>query len=183
MPNFYPMNSMSHQAIQGLHPCFCPSKVTFYTSPHCSHCSNHTGFLGVGELQLFLTLPRYYLPERATGPQQFLQNALKYMLKCYLRKDFAVSFNLLVKEEIKQALSWKQAPSWAGLWMLSYMPNVSMETTYQLEKQAPGRKSPRALHHLKEYPNYLCNQIESHILLCLLGNDHKPIDNCPLLTS
>ena len=57
-----------------------------------------------------------------------------------------------------------------------------METTYQLENQALGRKSPRALHCLKEYPNYLCNWIESYILLCLLGYDHKPIDNCPLLT-
>ena len=60
---------------------------------------------------------------------------------------------------------------------------VSMETIYQLENQAPGMKSPRALHHLKEYPNYLCDPIESYILLCLLGNDHKPIDNCPLLTT
>ena len=60
---------------------------------------------------------------------------------------------------------------------------VSMETTYQLENQATRRKSPRALHHLKEYPNYLCNRIESYILLCLLGYDHKPIDNCPLLTT
>ena len=60
---------------------------------------------------------------------------------------------------------------------------VSIETTYQLENQAPGRKSPRAVHHLKEYPNYLCNWIESYILLCLLGYDYKPIDNCPLLTT
>ena len=67
-----------------------------------------------------------------------------------------------------------------GLWGLC---PVSMETTYQLENQAPGRKSPRALHCLKEYPNYLCDRIESNILLCLLGNDHKPIDNCPLLTT
>ena len=36
---------------------------------------------------------------------------------------------------------------------------VSLKTTYQPEKQAPGRKSPRALHRLKEYPNYLCNWI------------------------
>ena len=59
----------------------------------------------------------------------------------------------------------------------------SMQTTYQLENQAPRRKSPRALHRLKEYPNYLCNRIESYILLCLLGYDHKPSDNCPLLTT
>ena len=60
---------------------------------------------------------------------------------------------------------------------------ISMEMTNQLENQAPGRKSPRALHHLKEYPNYLCNQMESYILLCLFGYDHRPIDNCPVLTT
>ena len=60
---------------------------------------------------------------------------------------------------------------------------VSMETTYQLENQAPRRKSLKGLYCLKEYPNYLCNQIELYILLCLLGYDHRPIDNCPLLTT
>ena len=50
---------------------------------------------------------------------------------------------------------------------------VSMDTTYQLENQGPGRKSPRALHRLKEYPNCLCDKIESYILLCLLGYRHK----------
>ena len=45
-----------------------------------------------------------------------------------------------------------------GLWAIC---PVSMKTTYQLENQAPGRKSPRALYHLKEYPNYLCNQIHT----------------------
>ena len=60
-----------------------------------------------------------------------------------------------------------------GLWAIC---PVSMETTCQLENQAPGRKSPRALHCLKEYPNYLCNWTESYILLCLLGYDHKPIE-------
>ena len=87
-----------------------------------------------------------------------------------------------MKEETEQALSWKQDSILGrtnGLWAIC---PVSMETTYQLENQALGRKSPRALHCLKEYPNYLCNWIESYILLCLLGYDHKPIDNCPLLT-
>ena len=59
-----------------------------------------------------------------------------------------------------------------------------MEMTYQLENQAL-KEEPQGLYldslGLKEYPNYLCNQIESYILLCLLGYDHKPIDNCPLL--
>ena len=61
-----------------------------------------------------------------------------------------------------------------GLWAIC---PVSMETTHQLENW-PGRKSPKALHCLKEYPNYLCNRIESDILLCL-GYDHRPIDNRP----
>ena len=45
-----------------------------------------------------------------------------------------------------------------GLWTIC---PVSMEMTYQLENQAPRRKRPRALCCLKEYPNYLCNWIES----------------------
>ena len=54
-----------------------------------------------------------------------------------------------------------RTPSWAGLWTLTVdlggtICLVSMETTYQLENQAPGRNSPRALHHPKECPNYLC---------------------------
>ena len=47
-----------------------------------------------------------------------------------------------------------------GLWAIC---PVSMETTYQLENQTPW-KGPRAqprLCRLKEYPNYLCNWIES----------------------
>ena len=60
------------------------------------------------------------------------------------------------------------------------MPSIYRKTN-QLENQAPGRKIPRALHRLKEYLNYMCNRIESYILLCLLGYDHRTIDNCPLL--
>ena len=67
-----------------------------------------------------------------------------------------------------------------GLW--AKCP-VSMEMTYQLESQATRGKSPRALRQLKEYLNYLCNRIESYFLLRLLGYDHKPVDNCPLLTT
>ena len=63
-----------------------------------------------------------------------------------------------------------------GLWATC---PVSIETTYQLENQAPRRKSPRAhtqiLRCLKEYPNYLCNRIELYILLGLLGYDHRPM--------
>lgn len=103
MPNFYPMNSISHQAIQGLHPCSYPSKVTFYISPHCSHYSNHTAFLGVEQFQLFLLC----LPKKTTGQQKFLQNVLKHMLKCYLiRKDFAVSFNPLRREAFRLTFSF-----------------------------------------------------------------------------
>ena len=53
-----------------------------------------------------------------------------------------------------------------GLWAIC---PVSMETSYQLENQAPRRKSPKALLRLKEHPNYLCNRIESYILLCYWG--------------
>ena len=67
-----------------------------------------------------------------------------------------------------------------GLWAIC---PVSMEMTYQLEIQAPGRKSPKALYRLKEYPNYLCNPVESYILLCLLGYDHRPIDHCLVITT
>ena len=67
-----------------------------------------------------------------------------------------------------------------GLWAIC---PVSMEMTYQLENKAPRRKSPRALQRPNEHPNYLCNRIESYILLCLLGYDHRPIDNCPLWTN
>ena len=90
-----------------------------------------------------------------------------------------LKFGPLMKEETEQALSRKQ-DSILG-WTV--VCPVSMET-YQLENQAPRRKSPRALCCLKEYPNYLRNQTESYILLlCLLGYDHRPIDNCPLLTT
>ena len=49
-----------------------------------------------------------------------------------------------------------KTPPWAGLWTLSYMPSI-YGTDIPTGKPGPGRKSPRALHRLKEYPNYLCN--------------------------
>ena len=48
-------------------------------------------------------------------------------------------------------------------------PSPPAPNPSQLKKQAPGRKSPRALHCLKEYPNYLCNQIESYIYYAYWG--------------
>ena len=75
-----------------------------------------------------------------------------------------------------------RAPSWARLWTLSYMPSI-YGNYIPTWNQAPRRKSLKGLYCLKEYPNYLCNQIELYILLCLLGYDHRPIDNCPLLTT
>ena len=61
---------------------------------------------------------------------------------------------------------------------------VSMGMTYNWKTRPPtptpmeepqvsylGSPSP------KRNCNYLCNQIESYILLCLLGYDHRPIDN------
>ena len=60
-----------------------------------------------------------------------------------------------------------RTPSWAGRGLWAICP-VSMETTYQLEKQAPcfwkDGRAPGLLPRLcclKEYPNYLCNRIES----------------------
>ena len=46
----------------------------------------------------------------------------------------------------------------------------------------PGGRAP-GLSLLKEYPNYLGNGIDSYILLCLLGYDHRPVGNCSLLTT
>ena len=72
-----------------------------------------------------------------------------------------------------------RTPSWARLWTLSYCP-VSIPTgkpdpcTPQMEE--PQDTCLDSL-SLKEYPNYLCNRIESSILLCLLGYDHRPFDN------
>ena len=53
--------------------------------------------------------------------------------------------NKMLKEETEQTPSWKQDSilGRTGLWAIC--PG-SMETTYQLENQAPRKKSPRALH-------------------------------------
>ena len=55
-----------------------------------------------------------------------------------------------------------------------------MEMIYQVENQTPWMEEPQGLYLdsplPEEYPNYLCNWIESYILKCLLGYDHKPID-------
>ena len=76
-----------------------------------------------------------------------------------------------------------RAPSWAGLWTLSYMLSIFGDDIPTGKPGARKEEPPRALHRLKEYPNYLCDQIESSIRLCLLVYDHRPIDNCPLLTT
>ena len=99
----------------------------------------------------------------------------------------ALTWYVPLKEEAEQAPSWKQ-DSILG-------PTVDFELyaqylwkqhtnwkTRPLEGRAPGLV-PRLSHRLKENPNYLCNWIESCILSCLLGYDHRPIDNCPLLTT
>ena len=79
-----------------------------------------------------------------------------------------------------------RTPSWTRLWTLSSMPSIYGNDipTGTPDTLSPW-ESPRAHTEtlLKEYPNYLCNWIESQILLCLLGYDHRPIDNCPLLTT
>ena len=75
-----------------------------------------------------------------------------------------------------------RTPSLAALWTWSYMPGI-YGNNISTAKPGPRRMSRRALHRPEEYPNYLCNLIASYILLCLLGYDHRPIDNCPLLTT
>ena len=75
-----------------------------------------------------------------------------------------------------------RTPSWAGLWTLSSMPRIYGKDI-PTGKPGPWKQEPKGSSSLKEYPNYLCNWIESYILLCLLGYDHRPIDNCPLLTT
>ena len=76
--------------------------------------------------------------------------------------------------------------SWAGLWTLSYMPSI-YGNNIPTGKPGPQKEEPQGLYldspSPKKYPNYLCNQIESYSLLCLLGYDHRLIDNCPLLTT
>ena len=68
------------------------------------------------------------------------------------------------------------------VWTLNYMPSI-YGNDIPTGKPGPGKGEPQGSPLLKEYPNYLCNGIESYILLCLLGYDHRPIDNCPLLTT
>ena len=68
---------------------------------------------------------------------------------------------VVLKEETEQALSWKQDSILGQTVDFELYVPVSVEMTYQLENQAPSRKSPRALHRLKEYPNYLCNRTGS----------------------
>ena len=74
-----------------------------------------------------------------------------------------------------------RTPSWAGPWTLSYMPSI-YGNDIPTGKPGPRKEEPQGSPSLKEYPNFLCNRIESYILLRFLGCDHRPIDNCPLLT-
>ena len=91
--------------------------------------------------------------------------------------------NVLLKEETEQALSWKQDSILGQTVDFELYAQYLWKRHTNWKTRTPGRKSPRALHRLKEYPNYLCDQIESYILLCLLRNDYKPIDNRLLLTT
>ena len=60
------------------------------------------------------------------------------------------------------------AKSWTRLskgWHVDEDPRTHVEMTYQLENQALWMKEPQGSYldslFLKEYPNYLCNRIES----------------------
>ena len=72
-----------------------------------------------------------------------------------------------VKVEVK---SLSRVQLFVTLWTVAYQAPPSMGL-------------PRQEYWPKEYLNYLCNRIESQIVLCLLGYDHRRIDNCPLLTT
>ena len=87
-----------------------------------------------------------------------------------------------LKEESEQALSWKQDS------ILGWTVDFELFAQYYgnnipTGKPGPPRRKSPTLPSLKEYSDYLCNWIEPYILLCLLGYDHRPIDNCPLLTT
>jgi len=88
----------------------------------------------------------------------------------------------------------EQTPSWNQDSILGWTVDFELYTQY-LWKRHTNRKTrppegrapglvPRLSHRLKEYPNYLCNRIES---IMHYGHkswyDHRPSDNCPLLTT
>ena len=87
------------------------------------------------------------------------------------------------RKQTEQAPSWKQDSTLGRTVDFELYAQYLRKRHTNWKTRPPGWKSPRALHHLKEYPNYLCNWIESYILLCLLEYDHGPTDNCPLLTT
>ena len=96
-------------------------------------------------------------------------------------KDSCQEICILSRKQNRLYLK-SRTPSWDGLWTLSYMPSI-YGNHIPTGKPGPWKEEPQGSPSLKRTPNYLCNQIESCILLCLLRNDHKPIDNCPLLTT
>ena len=61
------------------------------------------------------------------------------------------------------------------MWTLSYMPSI-YGNDIPTGKTDPRKEEPQGSPSPKKTPNYLCNWIESYILKCLLGYDHKPID-------
>ena len=94
---------------------------------------------------------------------------------------------MILKEETDRTGSILKAGLHLGPdWTLSYMPSIYGNNIPTGKPDPPDGKAPGLvprLFGLKEYPNYLCNPIESYILLCLLEYDHRPIDNCPFLTT
>ena len=88
----------------------------------------------------------------------------------------------VLKEETEQALSWKQ-DSILGRTVDFELYVQYIWKQHTNRKTGPGKEAPQGSLSLKECLNYLCNQIESYILLCLLEYDYRPINNCPLLTT
>ena len=87
----------------------------------------------------------------------------------------------------------EQAPCWKQDSISGQTVDFELDAQYLWKRHTnwktrpPGWKSPRARTEtfccLKEYPYYLCNPIESYILLCLLEYDHRPIDTYLGLTT
>ena len=73
-------------------------------------------------------------------------------------------FNLYWRRKQNRLHLESRTPSWAGLWTLSYMPSIC---GYDIptRKPDPQMEEPQGSYLdspcLKEYPNYLCNQIHT----------------------
>ena len=88
-----------------------------------------------------------------------------------------------VTHQAPPSMGFSRQKYWSGVPLPSPgdLPNPGIEPGSPALHADPLTSEHQGSPSLKEYPNYLCNRIESYILLCLLGYNHRPIDNCPLL--